>query len=436
MKISLKENHLSKTFVMMCLINFIQISFIAFLIYFSSIHLLKHYQAGTFLSQINVIPMAYYKIPGIALLSFALLLWTMRYQSLCKDSLFKFNLFLVLEIGLCLMIMYVLSFSSNAVLLLVIANILANTRNRQLQGTMLIMMIVLYLATTQDVVMNFIQVTNFQHYLNIYNKEIHVFFASCNSILSTLSMISFMIFIALIIQKQINESQKITKLNQELQELNLQLEEMADMREKMGETRERNRLAREIHDTLGHTLTGLSVGLEACNALIEVDKEKTKQQLVLLSSLARDGLKDVRHSVNKLRPDALQNRPLKEALLDMVEDFSKATGVQVNFFCHLTSLDFQKDEEDTIYRIIQEGMTNALRHGYAKHIFISFAKDEHQLVIIIEDDGIGCLSIQEGFGLHHMRERVNLLKGKMRCYSNQGFQLIVELPIRKEQNNG
>ena len=207
------------------------------------------------------------------------------------------------------------------------------------------------------------------------------------------------------------------------------------MREKMGETRERNRLAREIHDTLGHTLTGLSVGLEACNALIEVDKEKTKQQLVLLSSLARDGLKDVRHSVNKLRPDALQNRPLKEALLDMVEDFSKATGVQVNFFCHLTSLDFQKDEEDTIYRIIQEGMTNALRHGYAKHIFISFAKDEHQLVIIIEDDGIGCLSIQEGFELHHMRERENLLKGKMRCYSNQGFQLIVELPISKEQNN-
>lgn len=212
MKISLKENHLSKTFVMMCLINFIQISFIAFLIYFSSIHLLKHYQAGTFLSQINVIPMAYYKIPGIALLSFALLLWTMRYQTLCKDSLFKFNLLLVLEIGLCLMIMHVLSFSSNAVLLLVIANILANTRNRQLQGTMLIMMIVLYLATTQDVVMNFIQLTNFQHYLNIYNKEIHVFFASFNSILSTLSLISFMVFIALIIQKQINESQKITKL--------------------------------------------------------------------------------------------------------------------------------------------------------------------------------------------------------------------------------
>ena len=156
--------------------------------------------------------MAYYKIPGIALLSFALLLWTMRYQTLCKDSLFKFNLLLVLEIGLCLMIMHVLSFSSNAVLLLVIANILANTRNRQLQGTMLIMMIVLYLATTQDVVMNFIQLTNFQHYLNIYNKEIHVFFASFNSILSTLSLISFMVFIALIIQKQINESQKITKL--------------------------------------------------------------------------------------------------------------------------------------------------------------------------------------------------------------------------------
>ena len=70
-------------------------------------------------------------------------------------------------------------------------------------------------------------------------------------------------------------------MNNELKNLNEQLKEYADIREKMGETRERNRLAREIHDTLGHTLTGLSVGLDACVVTSDIDLEATKKQLRL-----------------------------------------------------------------------------------------------------------------------------------------------------------
>lgn len=201
----------------------------------------------------------------------------------------------------------------------------------------------------------------------------------------------------------------------------------------MGETRERNRLAREIHDTLGHTLTGLSTGLEACATLIDIDHEMAKKQLAILSNVARDGLKDVRHSVNKLRPDALQKKTLKEALAGMINEFHESSGVHVYFACHLSSLEFQQDEEDTIYRIVQEGMTNAVRHGKATEIYISFAMDLTNLVIIIEDNGIGCKYIEEGFGLHHMKERVALLQGKLRVYGTEGFVLIVELPIRKEE---
>ena len=228
------------------------------------------------------------------------------------------------------------------------------------------------------------------------------------------------------------ESAQMRRINDELRTLNHQLEEMADVREKMGETRERNRLAREIHDTLGHTLTGLSTGIDAAKTLLQRDPDMAIKQLDILSATAREGLKDVRRSVRKLRPDALENHTLKGALETMIEEFMRSSGVKVSYVCHLDSLVFQPDEEDTIYRIVQECMTNSVRHGHASHIYISFGKDQDSLILIIEDDGKGCVDIQEGFGLHHMKERIALLNGNVRFYGRDGFEVLVELPLRKE----
>ena len=103
--------------------------------------------------------------------------------------------------------------------------------------------------------------------------------------------------------------------------------------------------------------------------------------------------------------------------------------------CHLSSLDFHQDEEEAIYRIVQESMTNSVRHGHATEIYITFARDEDTLIIIIEDNGTGCAEIKEGFGLHHMKERVRLLSGDVHFYSNHGFEVIVEIPLRKEDDS-
>ena len=134
----------------------------------------------------------------------------------------------------------------------------------------------------------------------------------------------------------------------------------------------------------------------------------------LLSETARRGLKDVRRSVDKLRPDALEHYTLKEALDKMIQEFHEVTDVSIHFVCHLPKLVFDNDEEEVIYRIIQEGMTNAVRHGKAKEIYISIAKERNILILIIEDDGIGCENIKPDFGLHHMQERVSLLQGNIR----------------------
>ena len=267
-------------------------------------------------------------------------------------------------------------------------------------------MVILFLFTNDHVVSAFVPITSFERYLYPYTAQSASLFQGTASALSTWVLILFLVYILFLIQDQMLESAQMRRINDELRTLNHQLEEMADVREKMGETRERNRLAREIHDTLGHTLTGLSTGIDAAKTLLQRDPDMAIKQLDILSATAREGLKDVRRSVRKLRPDALENHTLKGALETMIEEFMRSSGVKVSYVCHLDSLDFQPDEEDTIYRIVQECMTNSVRHGHASRIYISFGKDQDSLILIIEDDGKGCVDIQEGFGLHHMKERI------------------------------
>ena len=121
--------------------------------------------------------------------------------------------------------------------------------------------------------------------------------------------------------------------------------------------------------------------------MLQADPGLALKQLDRLSTVAKEGLRDVRRSVNKLRPDALENHSLAEALKQMIDRFVESTGVEVVFVCHLAFLQFQADEEETIYRIVQESMTNSVRHGNADKIYVSFGKDEDSLIIIIEDNG-------------------------------------------------
>jgi len=423
------------TFCFMGLFSFIQAMFIGGCIYFTTDFLLSARKAYDFVDTINVIPIAYYKVPIYVVMSFLLLLIIMKLRSVIKESMSSILLIMAVELSICMFMMWAISFATNTILLFVIANMMALTRKKGNKGLSLLIMVLLFLFTNYDIIRNFVSVTGFQFYLSVYNTAASSLFASINSVLTTCCIITFILNMLFLIQDQYNESKKIRQLNDELQDLNEQLKEYADVREKMGETKERNRLAREIHDTLGHTLTGLSTGLEACKALIDNNSELAKKQLDILSQVAKDGLKDVRRSVKKLRPDTLENHTLKEALESIIQEFSKTTGVTIHFVCHIEKFQFQPDEEEAIYRIIQEGTTNAIRHGKASEIFISFGIDDKTLIIVVEDNGVGCDHIQEGFGLHHMQERVRLLNGSVRWYGTDGFVLIVELPLREESQH-
>lgn len=420
------------SYALLCGICFLQLLFLAVFIFFTTDLIQQRFEAADFLRQAEVIPLPATLILGGTLLLYPMLLGVMQLRGHVREKPWSALAFLLLESVICMALLRLTSFAGNQIFLLVAANMLTLTRDRKNRGIGLIILVILFLFTNDHVVSAFLPITSFERYLYPYTAQSASLFQGTASALSTWVLILFLVYILFLIQDQMLESAQMRRINDELRTLNHQLEEMADVREKMGETRERNRLAREIHDTLGHTLTGLSTGIDAAKTLLQRDPDMAIKQLDILSATAREGLKDVRRSVRKLRPDALENHTLKGALETMIEEFMRSSGVKVSYVCHLDSLDFQPDEEDTIYRIVQECMTNSVRHGHASRIYISFGKDQDSLILIIEDDGKGCVDIQEGFGLHHMKERIALLNGNVRFYGRDGFEVLVELPLRKE----
>lgn len=422
---------LNYMYFLICFINLTIIMFIGSVIYITTLRICEMQEARTFLASVSYLPNNPENTIFFSVLGFALLLATMRIRLKFRFMTWKLGLCFLVETGLCFLIMSSLSFSSNAILLLVMADLLTYLNSNLYRFIFMGCLIVLYLGINYDLLSARISIVSFENYLSCYNAVTKSLLLSIHNTLSSLNIIAFIIYMIFLVQDKINENKKFIEMNEELQDLNNQLKEYANIREKMGETRERNRLAREIHDTLGHTLTGLSVGIDACVLMSEIDPLATKKQLGVLSETARRGLTDVRRSVDKLRPDALEHYSLQEAIDKMIQEFIGITDVTIHFVCHLPSLVFDSDEEEVIYRIIQEGMTNAVRHGHAHKIYISIAKEDSTLLLIIEDDGIGCKDIKPDFGLHHMKERIELLQGNIRFYGSDGFVIIAEIPIRE-----
>ena len=237
-------------------------------------------------------------------------------------------------------------------------------------------------------------------------------------------------------RKNLELNKRLEIANTDLQRTNEELEKSLMDNARLAEIRERNRIAREIHDTLGHTLTGLAAGIDACIALAGDDKPALRNQLDLLSKVSRNGIKDIRMSVSSLRPDAPERLNLKSAIEELVENTKRVAGVNINFDCDTINLKFDEDEEMAIYRIVQESLTNAIRHGKAKNIDVSIKKNYGSISLLICDDGIGCEKIEAGFGLRHIRERVNMLKGQVNFSSEEGFKVEAMIPIRWGEEYG
>lgn len=396
------------------------------------------YIARDFLDRAEAVPWKPGAIFGIcvALMGILTLSFVLREIIQFKDSRAEAGS-LALDFAVSIGIVYLLNFNYNGILLWVFANVIFHTKNSSGQFLFMLLAVLSFVGTDYGLVSINYPLYNIQDYISYYNAGQQSYILGIYNLLISLNMVIFIIFCVLVIQEQrgtireVNELYgKLSVANEELQQANIQLQKYAVMKEKMGQTKERNRLAREIHDTLGHTLTGISAGIDACLATIDIAPDKTKSQLEVISGVTREGIQEIRRSVNRLRPDALERLNLEYAIRKMIEDTNALTNTQIFFDCQVQSLHFCEDEENAIYRVIQESVTNAIRHGQASRIDIQMKRRDGDILLTIQDNGKGCEKMNPGFGLEHIRERIALLNGTVVFDGTHGFLVDATIPIR------
>jgi signal transduction histidine kinase len=195
---------------------------------------------------------------------------------------------------------------------------------------------------------------------------------------------------------------------------------------------ERRRLARELHDETGQALTSILLGLKPLEE--RLDDAVSRAAIADLRALVVSTLQDVRRLAVELRPSALDDFGLVAALERLTASFTEQSGIVVDFQTSLADERLSDEVETALYRIVQEALTNVVKHARARHVSILLARSSGAIKAVIEDDGQGFDPAEEsldGFGLVGMRERLALLGGRLEVESGGegGTAIAAEVPI-------
>lgn len=423
-------NHLTREYVTklkdsLLFINAVVIIYNASLFLLSTKYISVHYYARDFLNKVSYITRTPQNIFFESIFLFIIIVLLMKLRE--KDNLKMANGLVYIEIILSFLLIIRLNGSYNGILLFVFADLLYNMRNIKHMALLLLIAFGLLLISDFNILSNIIHMPSIESYLSFYPNSSRTFMLFAKNILASLNVVVFILYLICQVLVQQEETKKISKELQLASKVNDELKTYSALSEKMAEDKERKRISREIHDTLGHALTGISAGIDACIALIDIDPQKSKEQLLVISNVVRESIKDVRRSLYKLRPGALDQRTLKDGLIKMIEEFQSVSHLNVDLYYEWENVDFENTKEDIIFRIIQETMTNALRHGHASHIEIHLFDEEEKYMIIMQDNGSGCKEIHYGYGLKQMHERVAILNGTIYFYSEEGFRTVIPI---------
>jgi signal transduction histidine kinase len=222
---------------------------------------------------------------------------------------------------------------------------------------------------------------------------------------------------------------ELAAAQRQLQEYSAQLEELSVIRE-------RNRIAREIHDTLGHSLTLLAVQLETATQLEMRGDPHLREELQAARQEVKACLMDVRHSVEALRPEEASTGSLLEQLRRLVAEFaSTCRETRITLDLEEAMHPLHPEPGQTLYRCAQEALTNIRKHARATKVLLRLSTSDEQVELTVLDNGQGCEPSHEhqasGFGLLGMGERVALLNGTLRAgpQPQHGWRVEVELPL-------
>lgn len=203
---------------------------------------------------------------------------------------------------------------------------------------------------------------------------------------------------------------------------------------------ERTRMAREMHDSLGHRLTVSIVQLEGAQRLIPIEPERAARMIGTMREEMKEALAELRRTVSALRAPIAQDLPLDRALSTLSQTFQQNTGIPTHFSVSPGFPGLPEPHHLTLYRVAQEALTNIQRHAQARNAWLELNADDQMITLVMEDDGKGIdgqSEIGTGSGLLGLRERAVQLGGEMRLAARAGggTQLTFTVPLPKQGIN-
>lgn len=414
----------------MFILNVIIVLFYVAVIAITTKYIIGNDLARSFLDKVMYMPTApVYIISGSVglLLCLAYCVYYREFNNIRNKTINY--LYSLLEVVISVILIFLIYLSYNGIILFVFCDCMYHLKKGLKYQVLLVALGLIYLLANYEIVTYFYPLVNIEEYFLVYDASIRNCLIIIKRLLEGFNIILFIIFMIIYILKQIQENEYISKKLSMVAMINKKMQKYVIVTEKFGEKNERKRLARELHDTIGHALAGMAVGVDACITMIDKNPQLAKAQLKIISKAIRKGMKDVRNSLNKMRPDFLQQYRLKEAIEKMKEEISDLTDLKINLNYQIDETGFDTKIEDILFRVIQESITNSIRHGLATVVDIDIYKENNLLCLKIKDNGKGCKAINYGFGLKQMVERVSQIRGDINFYSENGFTTEIKIPL-------
>jgi signal transduction histidine kinase len=220
----------------------------------------------------------------------------------------------------------------------------------------------------------------------------------------------------------------------QLQEAHQKLQEYTTQLEELTIAQERNRIAREMHDTLGHRLTIAAVQLEGAQRLVRKDPERAETMIATVREQVKEGLGELRRTVAMLRASLEEELPIGQALDKLCRQTEEATGLHIHLAVSEQIPDLTPAYRHALYRAAQEGLTNIQRHAQARDAWLQLYCRDTQIILLVGDNGVGMdqVAAPDGYGLSGLRERAALLGGECQIdpRAGGGTQLAFRLPLQ------
>lgn len=250
---------------------------------------------------------------------------------------------------------------------------------------------------------------------------------------------TFACVLTIAVKYELNEKTKAQLVSKELEERTRELErayeklqELYEDKEEIIVLKERNRIAGEIHDTVGHILTTVTIQLEASKRLIKKNPDLALEKLNSAQQQVKTGLSDIRKSVRALK-DGEHLLDFVDILKTFVEEVKKNNDLDIEYDLRsIAKLD--KKVENVIYRALQEGITNGIRHGKSNKFKINLNHENDTIKFTLQDWGQGFDQFKPGFGINNMKSKVEDVGGNFNIESkiNSGVTIKIEIPILEE----